>query len=169
MAHLQEGCTGWHTLEHLALHNEMQCYHLEVEGIPEYINMLKDAQRQAGRAWQIIANNTLLLFVSTAMLTSEQFLCANDDWEDCAERDKTWAQWKAAYKKAHSQARVKTQARDGTAKFGAANSAVRQDKPNPPLDNQLEEEDVGIKALEGYFDNLAAASVNEKGCSNNWC
>ena len=71
-------------------------------------------------------------------------------------------QWKTTYKKSHAQARVKAQANDGTAKFGAANSAARQDKPNPPLDNHLEEEDVGIKPLEGYSDNLAAAAVNEK-------
>ena len=32
----------------------------------------------------------------------------------------------------------------------------------PPLDNQLEEEEVGIKAMEGYFNNLAAAAVNKK-------
>ena len=43
--HLQVGCTGRHALGLLALHNEMQRYHLEVEGIPEYINMLEDAQR----------------------------------------------------------------------------------------------------------------------------
>ena len=49
-AHLQAGCTGRHALDLLALHNEMQRYHLEVEGIPEYIHMLEDAQRQAGRA-----------------------------------------------------------------------------------------------------------------------
>ena len=79
-----------------------------------------------------------------------------------AERDKTWAQWKTAYKKAHAQSRVKSQANDGSAKFGAANSAARQDKQNPPLDNQLEEEEVGIKALEGSLDKLAAAAVNEK-------
>ena len=48
-AHLQAGCTSRHTLELLALHNEIQRYHLEVEGIPEYINMLEDAQRQAVR------------------------------------------------------------------------------------------------------------------------
>ena len=29
-AHLQAGCTGRHALDLLALHNEMQCYHLEV-------------------------------------------------------------------------------------------------------------------------------------------
>ena len=27
-SHLQAGCTGWHTLDLLALHNEMQRYHL---------------------------------------------------------------------------------------------------------------------------------------------
>ena len=42
-AHLQEGCTGRHALDLLALHNEMQHYHLEVKGTPEYITMLEDA------------------------------------------------------------------------------------------------------------------------------
>ena len=97
------------------------------------------------------------------MLTSEHFLHANDDWGECAEREKTWSQCKTAYKRAHAQARVKAQANDGSANFGAANSDAHQDKPTLPLDNQLEEDDVGIKALEGYFDNLAAAAVNEKG------
>ena len=83
--HLQAGCTGQHALNLLALHNEMQRYHLEVEGIPEYINMLEDAQRQAGRAGRAISDDTLLLFASTAMLTSERFPRANDAWEDRAE------------------------------------------------------------------------------------
>ena len=34
-AHLQAGCTGRHTLDLLALHNEMKRYQLKVEGIPE--------------------------------------------------------------------------------------------------------------------------------------
>ena len=49
-SHLQAGCTGRNSLDLLALHYEMQRYHLEVEGIPEYIDMLEDAQRQSGRA-----------------------------------------------------------------------------------------------------------------------
>ena len=63
-AHLHAGCTDRHALELLALHNEIQRYHLEVEGIPEYINMLEDAQRQAGRAGRAISDDTLLLFLS---------------------------------------------------------------------------------------------------------
>ena len=81
LAHLQVGCTGRHAFDLLALHNEMQRYHLEVEGIPEYINMLEDSQRQAGQAGKMIANKTLLLFASMSVLTSDCFLCANDDWE----------------------------------------------------------------------------------------
>ena len=55
--------------------------------------MLKYAQKQAG---QTITNETLLIFASTTMLTIESFLRNNDDWEDCAESNKTWADWKAA-------------------------------------------------------------------------
>ena len=78
----------------------MQHYHIEVEGTPKYINMLEDAQRQASRAGRTIPYETLLLFASTAMLTSERFPRANDDWEDRAERDKTWSTWKLDYKQA---------------------------------------------------------------------
>ena len=35
LSHLQAGCPGRHALNLLALHNEMQRYHLEVQGIPE--------------------------------------------------------------------------------------------------------------------------------------
>ena len=62
----------------------MQRYHLKFEGIPEYINMLEDAQSQSGRAGQTIAEENLLLFATTAMLTTERFMRANKDWEDRA-------------------------------------------------------------------------------------
>ena len=69
-------------------------------------------------------------------------------------------QCKVAYKKSHAQARIKSQANDGTAKFGAVNSTVPEDTTRPTVDNQLEVEDGAIKALEGYFDNLSVATVN---------
>ena len=57
-SHLQAECTGRHALDLLALHNKMQHYHLEVEGIPGYINIFEDAQRQSGRAGGTIADKT---------------------------------------------------------------------------------------------------------------
>ena len=77
LSHLQVGYMGRQALNLLALHNKMQLYHLEVKGIPEYINMLEDAQKQAGRT---IANETLLLFTLTAMLATERFPHTKDDW-----------------------------------------------------------------------------------------
>ena len=63
----------------------MQRYRLKVEGIPEYINMLEDIQRKAGRAGRTISDETLLLFSITEILTSELFPRANNYWEERAE------------------------------------------------------------------------------------
>ena len=85
--------------------------------------MLEDAQKQAGQAGRTISDETLLLFASTSMPTTERYLRTKDDWEDRAKEHKTWANWKTDYKKAHVKARVNTQATKGLDKFGAANAA----------------------------------------------
>ena len=95
------------------------------------------------------------------MLTSERFPRANDDWENRAELDKTWAAWKLAYKQAHAKARVKAQAHEGSIKFGADISAARPED-QLPLDTQHEGSSKNINTLEGYFNNVAAAATNEK-------
>ena len=41
--HLQLSCGGLHALDILALLNDMQCFHLDAEGMPEYTNALEDA------------------------------------------------------------------------------------------------------------------------------
>ena len=110
-----------------------------------------------------IADETLLLFASTEMLTSERFPRSNNDWEDRSKRNKTWANWKTAHKKSHVKARVKALVNDGSVKFGAANSAARQEYSHLPLGNQLEEDSGDLKPLKGYFDNLVAAAVNGQG------
>ena len=123
---LQSGCTGRHALDLLVLHNKMQRYHLEVEGIPEYINMLEDSQRQSGRAGRTISDETLLLFASTDMITSVRFLRAKDNWEERAERNKTWSKRKTAYKRAHAKAKVKAQSNNGSLKFEEDNYSARK-------------------------------------------
>ena len=80
--------------------------------------MIEDAQRQAGRAGRTITDETLLIFARTAILTNERFPQANNIREDRAERDKTWAAWKFAYKQAHAKARVKAQAHEVSTMFG---------------------------------------------------
>ena len=85
----------------------MQRYHLEIEGIPEYTNILEDAQKQAGRYGRKISDKTLLIFATTAMLTTERFPRTNDDWEDRDDAIKTWSKWKTEYKRVHTKSGVK--------------------------------------------------------------
>ena len=68
---------------------------------------------------------------------------------------------KAAYKKSHAKARVKAQANEGSVKFGVENSAARLETTQGVEKNQGVDEG-GMKSLEGYFDNLDGAAVNEK-------
>ena len=139
----------------------MQRYRLEVEGIPKYINMLEDAQKQSGRSGRAIADKTLLLFASTAIVTTEWYPSTNNNWEDWAKEQKTWANWKTSYKVAHAKARVKAQATEESDKFGAANASKRVLKTSKVEMNNGGDK-VGIKALEGYFDNLATSDINKK-------
>ena len=123
--------------------------------------MLEDTQKQAGREGRTIANETLLLFVTTTMLTTERFPRANEYWEDCAEPDKTWNTWKQGYKKAHTEACIKAHDNKGTVKFGSENSAALQETTQNVKKQQVVDKN-GMKALEVYFYNLAAVTVNKK-------
>ena len=73
---------------------------------------------------------------------------------------KTWADWKTSYKRAHAKARVKSQASEGSDKFGSANADKRVLKTSKVKTNNGGKK-VGMKALEGYFNNLAAAAINK--------
>ena len=78
----------------------------------------------------MIADKTLLIFEFTAMLKTERFPRTNNDWEDRDEPEKTWAEWKAAYKRELAKARVKEQANEDSVKFCAANAAERVETKN---------------------------------------
>ena len=68
--HLQTLCGGLHALDMLALKNEMQNYHLDMKGIPEYVNALEDAHKQSKRAGKPIKADKFLLIVTNAMLST---------------------------------------------------------------------------------------------------
>ena len=67
ITHLQQHATGRHSFDLLALMDQIRQYHLEHEGVPEYINALEDAQKMAAlsNSSNKIADGTLLFIVST--------------------------------------------------------------------------------------------------------
>ena len=68
--HQQSLCLGTHTIHALSPQIDTRKYHLQDDGIPEYINMLKDAQRTALRIDEtnLITDTSVLNIATTTML-----------------------------------------------------------------------------------------------------
>ena len=116
---LQAMCMGLHATDVLNILNEMQTYHEDMEGIPDYINKLEDTQKQFTRAGNPITDPTLLLFAANAMLCTDRFPWANKIWEELPGSDRTWAIWKAIYRKADMAKKVKKTTQGRQDHFGA--------------------------------------------------
>lgn len=152
--HLDANCGGLHPSELVTLPTEMMTYYAKAEGIPEYINMLEDAQRKLARARLPMSNDQLLAIASTAVLASEHYPRPTDDWEAKPREEKTWTAWKAHYRAAHLARKRQQLAANQAPYHGAAHTAMASnDMPITP--------DTFAK-LDGYLDNLAAAATTEK-------
>jgi hypothetical protein len=57
----------------IALCTNMHNYYTQADGIPQYINMLEDAQKKATRAGMPIANVELVMMASAAVLVAQHF------------------------------------------------------------------------------------------------
>ena len=68
--HLQSICSILHAIDILVFHNKMQEYHKDSEGILEYINALKAAQKKSKRGTvnNLITDKTLLLIATNTLL-----------------------------------------------------------------------------------------------------
>ena len=79
---------GLHALYLLALQNEMQHCHLDMEGISEYINALKDAQKQSKWAGNFITDAILLLISTNTILSTDCFARAEKSERTSARKRK---------------------------------------------------------------------------------
>jgi hypothetical protein len=149
--HLDDNCGGLHSSEVVTLHSEMMGYYAKAEGIPEYIDMLEEAQRKSVRAKLPISDEQLLAIAATAVLGSNHFPRPTDEWETKPVADKTWANWKRHYRNAHI-ARKRQMLAAGSPTFGTANTVTADATITPDTFAQLD----------GYLNNLAAAATNEK-------
>jgi len=154
--HLHAPRGGLHAIDLLALQSDMQIAHKECDGIPEYMHTLEYAQAKAARAKVPITDTMLMIITTNAMLHTEQYPRANDEWEDMPVVDHTWARWKVLYRTAAKKAAIKAKATRAKDLFGSDNAATVSDEHSEDMNPHM-----GAN-LEGYFDNLAAAAMNEK-------
>lgn len=115
---------GLHATDMIFLRTNMQQYYVEADGIPQYINMLEDAQKKAKRAGMPIADVELVMMASAAVLLAQHFTREVDDWEGLPSADRTWAAWKTAFRHAHLKRQRQILASGGGQTFGSANGVL---------------------------------------------
>ena len=153
--HLDANCGGLHPSELVNLPTEMMSYYAKADGIPEYIDMLEEAQRKLARANLPMSDETLLAIASTSVLASQHFTRQTDEWEAKPPVDKMWAAWKPHYRAAHL-ARKRQQLATNNPAFGGAVAHVAVTGGNAPLPHDT------FVRLDGNLDNLASAATTER-------
>ena len=154
LEHLRKICVGTHEIDILDLQDKMRELHLKVDTIPEYIEAMEKAQEQAKRAENEISEAMIVNMATRAMLATERYPKANDDWEDLDKPQRTWAAWKKMYRAADLKAKIKKKARG--AQFGGMATKEADEKKDE------ETKPVTLGELEDCFDSLATAAVTGK-------
>jgi hypothetical protein len=101
IAFLNANSGGLHTIDMISLRINMHNYYTQADGIPQYINMLEDAQKKATRAGMPIAEVKLVMMASVVVLVAQYFPCEVDDWEGLPSASCMWTAWKTAFRLAH--------------------------------------------------------------------
>ena len=98
---LDTNSCGLHAVNMISLWTNMHSYYVQADGIPQYINMLEDAQKKAKRAGMPIADVELVMMASAAVLVAQHFPRKVDDCEGLPTTSRTWTAWKKAVRLAH--------------------------------------------------------------------
>ena len=69
----------------------MRDMHLTSNTIADYIEALKDAQRKGKRANNPVSDEYLVMVATKAIMSSNRFPRADDDWEDLDPLNRDWA------------------------------------------------------------------------------
>jgi hypothetical protein len=152
--HLDANCGGLHPSELVNLPTEMLGYYAEADGIPEYINMLEEAQRKLARANLPMSDDQLLAIASTAILASDHYPRPTDAWEALPRIHRTWTAWKAHYREAHlARKRQLLATQHATTQHSSAHAtaAIADDSA-----------DLTMAKLDTYLDNLALAATSDR-------
>ena len=89
MTHLDANSGGLHSINMIVLCLAMQSYYKQADRIPQYIALLKEAQKKAKRANMPISDPKLVMMASAAVLAAQHFPREVDNWEGLAAAART--------------------------------------------------------------------------------
>jgi hypothetical protein len=147
MALLDVNSRGLHAIDMIGLCINMHQYYTQAKGIPQFINMMEDAQKKAKRAGTPIADAELMMMALAAVLAAQHFPREVEDWEGLPPSSRTWTAWKKAFHLAHVKRQHQILALGGSQPLGGALAVI----PAPPT----------INRLESALNNLPLAATND--------
>ena len=95
LTHLRAHCLGEHEIDILDLQDQMRQYHVTAASIPQYIEAMEKAHMASKRANNEISEAMMVNMATKAMLSTERYPKANDDWENLAKSERTWKNGKS--------------------------------------------------------------------------
>jgi hypothetical protein len=128
MALLDANSGGLHAIDMISLRTNMHQYYTQAKGIPQFINMMKDAQKKAKRAGMPINDIKLVMMALAAVIPAQHFPHKVDDWEGLPPILGTWTAWKMAFRLAHVKRQRQILASGGSQPLGRALAVI----PAPP-------------------------------------
>jgi hypothetical protein len=146
MSLLDANSRGLHTIDMIGLRTNMQQYYSQADGIPQFVNMMEDAQKKARRAGMPIADVKLVMITLVAVLVAQHFPHEGDNWEGLPSSSQTWTAWKTAFRLAHIKRQHQILALGGEQPLGRAHAAIQA----PPT----------IGRIKLALNNLALAATN---------
>ncbi len=130
MSLLDANSRGLHALDMILLCMNMMQYYMQVDGIPQFIVMMEDAQKRAKRAGMLIADIKLVMMASAAVLAAQHFPREVDNWECLPAGSCTWQAWKVAFCLAHLKRQRQLQALGGGKPLSGVHAVIPTATPN---------------------------------------
>jgi hypothetical protein len=128
MAHLNANCGGLHAIDMITLRMNMTQYYMQANGTPQFIVMMRDAQKKAMRASVPIVDIKLIMMALVAVLVAEHFP-RKVDWEGLPTKAHTWQAWMVAFCLAHLKRQRQLQASEGGKPLGGAHAVIPASTP----------------------------------------
>jgi hypothetical protein len=148
MSLLHANSGGLHTLNMISLCTDMMQYHMQADGIPQFIVVMEEAQKKAKRAGMPIANIKLIMMALAAVLAAQHFPHEFNDWEGFPGATCMWQAWKVAFRLAHLKHQRQLQALGGGKPHGGAHAMIPTFAPT-------------IDPISKVLENLALAALND--------
>ena len=110
--HLTEFCSVLHTVDAVDIPQSTKTLFSDAEGILQFINAMKAAQRKPKRAKLVIHDKYMHAVALTFLLQPSEYETETQEWLKLPEDKQTWSEWKTTLQKAYIAKRRAEAARE---------------------------------------------------------